>query len=333
MRRSILGLAALTMAMTAVSPIAGQQRMPPLGRGASPMPEGRRIEAQDGDLIVTDGDARIRFLRRRNAVLRIIFNSADRWAVMLADFVPADGKPDGYVDRTYSWRGIEGNWPIDERWEGMAVVEDYQSAGVGAGGFGIVLPQGRIQFLTSGPARDGGFDDPSALAVLNYRAGGTGGASRETFDQVEPRVIAAIAANPQNGSISSSSFSGPGGISGGMSLVTGGGALVESGVRGSGTEPNSPIRVGGTVAVPRKVHDAAPVYPEALRQSGVGGIVIVELIIGADGGVTSARVLRGQLAELDRAAIDAVKQWRYEPTQLNGVAVPVILTATVSVRP
>jgi TonB family protein len=325
----ILAITAAALVMTGTTPSSATQSTS--SRTGTPMPEGRRIEAQDGDLIVTDGDARVRFLRRRNAVVRIIFNATDRWAVMLADYVPTNGKADGYVDNTYNWRGIAGNWPIDERWEGTAVIEDYQSLGVGASGFGIVLPQGRIQFLNNGPTRNGGFEDPTALAVLNYRAGGTGGAARETFDQAEPRMIANIAANLQNGSFSS--FSGPGGISGGVSFVTGSatGAAPTS-VTGSLPEPNAPIRVGGSVAMPRKIHDVAPVYPEAMRQSGVGGVVILELVIGTDGSVTSAKVLRGQPG-IDQAAIDAAKQWRYEPVLLNGVAVPVILTATVNVRP
>jgi len=331
MRRSILGIAALGLAVTAGSPVAAQQPMP-MGRGAPPMPEGRRIDVQDGDLIVTDGDARIRFLRRRRAVVRIIFNSTDRWALMLADFVPANGQADGYVDHTYNWRGIEGNWPIAERWEGAAIVEDYQSPGLGPSGMGIVLAQGRIQFLNSGPARDGGFEDPSSLAILNYRGGGGGGASRETFDQLEPRMIASLAANAQNGSFSS--FTGPGGISGGVSFVTGSGSgAAATTVTRSGADQSAPVRVGGSVAMPRKTHDAAAVYPEAMRQSGVGGVVILELVIGTDGSVTSASVLRAQVPELGRAAVDAAKQWRYEPTLLNGAPVPVILTATVTVRP
>jgi protein TonB len=47
--------------------------------------------------------------------------------------------------------------------------------------------------------------------------------------------------------------------------------------------------------------------------------------------VRDARVLRS-VALLDRAALDAVKQWRYAPTRLNGVAVPVIVTVTVQFR-
>ena len=61
----------------------------------------------------------------------------------------------------------------------------------------------------------------------------------------------------------------------------------------------------------------------------VQGVVILEATIGQDGNVRSARVLRGQ-ALLDQAAIEAVEQWQYAPTLLNGVAVPVIMTVTVN---
>jgi protein TonB len=95
--------------------------------------------------------------------------------------------------------------------------------------------------------------------------------------------------------------------------------------------PAGPVRVGGLVSMPTKVHDVAPVYPHIARAAGVDGIVIIEAVIAADGSVRDARVLRSQPL-LDRAALDAVKQWRYAPTRLNGVAVPVIVTVTVHFR-
>ena len=302
------------------------------GQASTPPPEGRRIEARDGDLIVVDHDARVRMIRRREAVARIIHNSAERWVVLLADFIPAGGRADGMVDFTYAWRQIEGTWPIEERWDGTLFIEDYMSPGFAPNGIGVVLPQGRIQFLTGGPARDQGFADPKALAVLSYRGGGgSGGPSRETFDQYEPRAIAVAAANPGNASMST--FSGPGGISGGVSLIPGAvaGGATASVVRSS-AEPNAPVRVGGAVAAPRKTHDVAIVYPEAMRQSGIVGLVILELIVAADGSVSGAKVLRGLAPQLDAAAVEAAKQWRYEPTLLNGVPVPIVLTAPVSVK-
>lgn len=89
-----------------------------------------------------------------------------------------------------------------------------------------------------------------------------------------------------------------------------------------------PLRVGGTISPPAKVHHVAPAYPAIARMSRVQGLVVVEATIGADGAVTDARVLRS-VPLLDAAAIDAVRQWRFTPTRLNGVAVPVVMTVTV----
>ena len=66
----------------------------------------------------------------------------------------------------------------------------------------------------------------------------------------------------------------------------------------------------------------------ALEQ-GVQGVVIIEATIGPDGRVKDAKVLRS-IPLLDQAALDAVKQWTFTPTLLNGVPVPVIMTVTVN---
>jgi protein TonB len=87
--------------------------------------------------------------------------------------------------------------------------------------------------------------------------------------------------------------------------------------------------VGAALRAPRKIHDVTPVYPEAARQSNVQGIVVLEATIGPDGSVQHARVLRS-IPLLDEAAIEAVRQWRFEPSQVNGQPVPVIMTVTVS---
>jgi protein TonB len=93
----------------------------------------------------------------------------------------------------------------------------------------------------------------------------------------------------------------------------------------------APVRVGGNIGPPRKIRDVRPVYPDVALGARVAGIVIIEANIGTDGYVTGARVLRG-VPMLDDAALDAVKQWQYEPTLLNGVAVPVIMTVTVNFK-
>lgn len=95
--------------------------------------------------------------------------------------------------------------------------------------------------------------------------------------------------------------------------------------------PPAPVRVGGAISPPLKVHHVAPVYPVLARTSRIQGLVILEATIGVDGAVTEARVLRS-VPLLDAAAIDAVRQWRFTPTRLNGVPVPVVMSVTVDFR-
>jgi protein TonB len=88
------------------------------------------------------------------------------------------------------------------------------------------------------------------------------------------------------------------------------------------------VRVGGNIGLPQKVTHVGPVYPPIAQSARVQGVVIVELIIDREGHVGYARILRS-IPLLDQAALDAVKQWEFTPTHLNGSPVPVIMTATV----
>jgi TonB family protein len=91
----------------------------------------------------------------------------------------------------------------------------------------------------------------------------------------------------------------------------------------------APIRVGGKIKPPTKIKDVKPVYPDIAQSARVAGTVIVEATIGADGKVIDAKILRS-IPMLDKAALDAVRQWEYTPTLLNGVPVPVVLTVTIT---
>lgn len=92
---------------------------------------------------------------------------------------------------------------------------------------------------------------------------------------------------------------------------------------------SAPLRVGGDITEPRKIVDVKPVYPQAAQDAKISGMVIMEVIIDATGGVRDAKVLRSQ-PMLDQAALDAVKQWRFTPTVLNGAPVEVIMTVTMN---
>jgi TonB family protein len=90
-----------------------------------------------------------------------------------------------------------------------------------------------------------------------------------------------------------------------------------------------PVRTGGNVKAPERIKYVAPVYPQIAQSAQVSGVVIMELVVGTDGSPVEAKILKS-IPLLDQAAIDAVRQWRYTPTTLNGVPVPVIMTVTVN---
>ena len=116
----------------------------------------------------------------------------------------------------------------------------------------------------------------------------------------------------------------PGGVPGG---ITEGIVGLPSSPAPPEKEP-APVRVGGEIRQPRRTHHVIPDYPEIARQARVTGIVILEAVIDATGRVVNVRVLRS-VPMLDQAAINAVRKWRYEPTRLNGVPVPIVMTVTV----
>jgi periplasmic protein TonB len=89
------------------------------------------------------------------------------------------------------------------------------------------------------------------------------------------------------------------------------------------------VRVGGSILPPQKIKHVAPAYPALARAARRDGVVILEAVIGDDGKVRSLRVLRS-IDLLDQAAVDAVRQWQFTPTLLNGEPVPVVMTVTVS---
>jgi TonB family protein len=94
----------------------------------------------------------------------------------------------------------------------------------------------------------------------------------------------------------------------------------------------APIRVGGQIKPPVKVKDVRPVYPAVARSARVAGAVTIEATVGPDGKITDATVVRSTPL-LDQAALDAVRQWEYTPTLLNGMPVPVVMTITVNFAP
>jgi TonB family protein len=88
------------------------------------------------------------------------------------------------------------------------------------------------------------------------------------------------------------------------------------------TAPAMRIRFGGNIPRPKLIKEVNPVYPEAARANGVQGTVKLHVILAKDGSVRQVELVSGDPL-LVQAAIDAVKQWRYRPSLLNGQPVEV----------
>jgi len=122
----------------------------------------------------------------------------------------------------------------------------------------------------------------------------------------------------------------PGGVPGGSASGVLGGII--GGVGGGPPPPPkatpSRIRVGGQVQQAKMLRMVQPVYPPIAKTAHVSGTVILHAIISKDGNVEQLEYVSGP-ALLMHAAMDAVKQWRYQPTTLNNE--PVEVDTTISV--
>jgi TonB family protein len=98
----------------------------------------------------------------------------------------------------------------------------------------------------------------------------------------------------------------------------------------SGGKP-ARLRLGGDLEATRLLDKVMPVYPAGAKSAGIQGSVILHAVIGMDGRPLSLRVMNKEIdPELARAAIEAVSQWRYSPTLLNGEPIEVDTTIMVN---
>jgi protein TonB len=156
-----------------------------------------------------------------------------------------------------------------------------------------------------------------------------------------PKVVLPIVELPVASSVIGVAGGIPGGVTGGvLGGVLGGNSAVAAPALAAppppppppapitASIPTGPIRVGGVVKEPRPLKMVPPIYPPLASRAHVSGIVVLEATLTTEGIVGEIRVVSGHPLLTD-AAIRCVKQWRYEPTLLNGTPVAVILTAKV----
>src|SRR5215471_3693795 len=261
-----------------VIPAAAQTIRPP--QSNEPLPKGQRIEVKDGDTVVIPGDARVRIVHRTQGTVRAIYNSSQRWLVLLIDYAdPKTGAPDGAVDATRTFRDLAGVWPLGEHWQGNAVLDDYSMLNTPGGSVGITTDGAFIQLFSGSPAANSRwFADDRAVAIPYNGGSGSNafpGGRRQTFDEIEERAVADATsrAGSRDGGVSVMPFEGPGGSTFttrvGMS-VSGGASVAPS--QGASTSL-APVRVGGNIPLPRKIVDARPVLPAQAAQAGIRGVV------------------------------------------------------------
>jgi periplasmic protein TonB len=117
----------------------------------------------------------------------------------------------------------------------------------------------------------------------------------------------------------------PGGVPGG---ILGGNAKVPAPPPPKPVVHNGPYRVGGKVQAPQLIRQVQPVYPPLAKIARVQGDVVIDSVIDQQGKVTQMKVVSGNPL-LIQAAMQALEQWRYQPTLLNGEPVAVDMVVTV----
>ena len=96
-------------------------------------------------------------------------------------------------------------------------------------------------------------------------------------------------------------------------------------------QPVAPAAVGGDVKTARLLHSVPPTYPPLARTQRIAGDVRVDALVDATGHVSTMKIVSGPVL-LHQAAMDALRQWRYQPAMLDGKPVPMHLTVTVQFR-
>jgi len=155
--------------------------------------------------------------------------------------------------------------------------------------------------------------------------------------RVIPRQISQIKDEPPPSQPAFPGVSGgvPGGIPGGQL----GGVL--GGILGLGNRQlvpppppkpaphHGPYRVGGKIQAPRLISEVQPIYPPLAKETRISGKVTIDCVIDEHGDITQMKVVSGHPL-LETAALQAVEQWKYQPTLLNGQPISVDMVVIVN---
>jgi hypothetical protein len=156
-----------------------------------PLPAGMEIPASDGDRVIVDDDARVQVVRRRQATIRTIFSQEQRALIVLADYAKPGQFPDGNVDSTFNFYELEGDWPLEPRWEALTTMFQYEGDPTLPIGYAVATPQGLVHLSPGRPGMQ--TPESAAIAVLWYRASTIGQGHTLSFAEAEKRQLAEAA--------------------------------------------------------------------------------------------------------------------------------------------
>jgi len=189
-------------------------------------------------------------------------------------------------------------------------------------------------FTTSPPLPTSPLPPPPSSRALKPRASTL--TSHETRAPTEPPLNSKAEAAAGNASAhDDADGDSDGGVDAGTPTGTAGGLVGGFGpavpvppLRPTTPLLQAPVRITGQMAPPTLPNRVEPVYPPAASFVHLSGVVVLEVVVDAQGRVDSVKVLRSRHPLLDNAAIEALKQWRYSPLVLNGRTTPFILSVT-----
>ena len=170
----------------------------PAAQAAQAPRAGTAMQAKDGDVLLIEGDARVKLIRRREANATAVYNPAERWLVLMIDYARGGKPPDGGIDADFSYQEV-AQWPLGERWSGAVVLDEYSVAGEfssAIAAIGLTTDNGLIQLL--GGPQASLFRDPAAASVIAFRGSTRGGAGNRPPAETEARLVAQASRNAQN---------------------------------------------------------------------------------------------------------------------------------------
>jgi protein TonB len=123
-----------------------------------------------------------------------------------------------------------------------------------------------------------------------------------------------------------------GGVIGGVAGAIGGTVVPVAPSPARSPARSAPLRTSGAIKPPDLLHRVEPVYSAIAAIARIGGVVVVEAIVDVDGSIESVNVLRSTSSLLDKAATDALKQWRYAPLVIAELPTRFVVTVTFNFR-